>query len=388
MRFLASAYAFLVAAAIVVRVRFVFAAAVALGLVAIVLWAQVHSGERHVTVGRSGPVRAFLGDRPVVTLTVHNTGWWPQPIVEIRDTVPDALAPPEGARTRLVTALGRRSSESMTYDLECRRRGYHALGPGSAAVRDVFGLVPRWLPDIGTDHVIVYPEIVSMPALGLPARGPLPVLAHQRALTEDPARFSGVREYRLGEEARRIEWRASARSATLVSKVYEPAVARDTMVCLDLTRRRYQSGLGGVELAIVAAASILHHVVTVERLDAGLYTHGHDPLAQDGRPPLVGVGRGSGHLMAQLDVLARVAGVTDEGFIEGLDRTSLGLPFGATLVVVCGSVTTELAEVLARLQRRGLTLTVVQVDASTLWPGLAGIPVHTVGRTADLAGLS
>lgn len=387
MRFLAPAYALLVVAAVVVRVRFVFAAAVALAAVAAGLWAQVRSGERHVRVTRVAPTRAFVGDQPVVMLRAQNTGWWSQPIVEIRDTVPDALALQDGARTRLVTAVGRRSTETMTYHLHCRRRGYHAVGPGVAAVRDVFGLMQRWLPDMAVDHVIVYPEIVPMQALGLPARGPLPVVAHRSALVEDPARFAGVRDYLVGEEARRIEWLASARSTSLLAKLYEPAVTRDTMVCVDLTRRRYRSGPAGVELAIVAAASILHHVLTIERLEAGLYTHAHDPLAVDGRPPVVGVGAGTGHLMAQLEVLARVAGTTDEGFVDGLERTSLSLPFGATLVVVTGSVSPELERQLARLQRRGLVPTVIQADARTLWPGIAGVPVYVVGRNADLARL-
>jgi hypothetical protein len=70
-------------------------------------------------------------------------------------------------------------------------------------------------------------------------------------------------------------------------KRYQPAIARDTLICLDLFQGDYgrRQRHTATELAIVTAASLANHVIVREGLPVGLLTAARDPLAGvDTRP--------------------------------------------------------------------------------------------------------
>jgi uncharacterized protein (DUF58 family) len=77
---------------------------------------------------------------------------------------------------------------------------------------DLFGLVSRELDLDLTSVLVVYPRVVPVTALGLPARQPIGERRTRSWLFEDPSRLVGVREHRPGDSLRRIHWAASART--------------------------------------------------------------------------------------------------------------------------------------------------------------------------------
>ena len=254
----------------------------------------------------------------------------------------------------------------------------------------MFGLESRPIIGAGDDRVIVYPEIVPMARLGLPARGPLPELTYRHALIEDPYRFAGVRPYTPGDRPRTIAWTASARSGGLLTRRLEPVRSRDTVVCLDLSRRHHAMGrtVTAVELAVTAAASISHHILARERLRAGLYVFGEDPLAGSSRPSMVPVGGGHGHLMEHLEILARVSSTPDDEFVPGLEEMSGRLPFGATVVVITGDLRLDLQATLSRLRGAGHVPAIVVVAPETPPPArVDGIDVFSVADRTGLGAL-
>jgi uncharacterized protein (DUF58 family) len=78
-------------------------------------------------------------------------------------------------------------------------------------------------------------------------------------LIEDPLRFAGVREYQLGDDPRRIHWKATARAHSLQSKLYEPSSLRRLLVLLDAwnySEELKEADLELQELTISVAASL------------------------------------------------------------------------------------------------------------------------------------
>ena len=109
------------------------------------------------------------------------------------------------------------------------------------------------------ETVIVYPLIVPVESAGFPPVSPFGEHAAQRHLIEDPLRVAGVRDYQLGDDPRRIHWKATAHAGTLRSKIYEYSTMRRMLVLLDT--RNYSHSWMGVdlelqELTISATASI------------------------------------------------------------------------------------------------------------------------------------
>ena len=205
--------------------------------------------------------RAFYGDRVTVDLMVHNSGWLPIPWLELRESVPvDLLTPPLKSQ---VFSLGSRERWRLSYTLDCRRRGYYPIGPLTIRTGDLLGMVRSSTGQVAPDHLVVYPQIVPLHQLGLPTRSPLVALPARMPLFEDPARVTGVRDYQRGDSPRRIHWTATASAGRLLVKQYQPAIARETLICLDLEQGDYhwRQRYTATELAIVVAASMANHVI-------------------------------------------------------------------------------------------------------------------------------
>src|SRR5439155_19960951 len=81
--------------------------------------------------------------------------------------------------------------------------------------------------------IFAYPRRSTVLGLGLPAERPFGERRGFNRLFEDPARPSGLREYRPGDSLRRIDWKASARSQALQSRVYEPSSTQHLLVALN-----------------------------------------------------------------------------------------------------------------------------------------------------------
>src|SRR5579859_8189564 len=200
---------------------------------------------------------AFIGDPVTLELTIKNRSWLPIPWVELMVTLPAELTTPWQPE---LARLNPNDEQSLSHSFIPHKRGYYPVGQLSIASGDVFGIVPRFQFRMAPDYVTVYPRIVPLQALGLPTRSPLAVLPSPMPLFEDTSRMIGVRSYMPGDSPRHIHWTASASAGELLVKRYQPAIARDTLIFLDMSRSNYVQPIFGMELAIVATASIAHHI--------------------------------------------------------------------------------------------------------------------------------
>jgi uncharacterized protein (DUF58 family) len=324
------------------------------------------------------------------------------PWLEVTESVPLDLR--EGELTTEVISLAGHEERHLTYTLRCRRRGYYRLGPLRVEAGDVLGIEQVVMSADEPRPMIVYPRVVPLQRLGLPTRSALVTLPSRLPLFEDPTRIMGVRDYRGGDSPRRIHWTATARAGRLLVKQYQPAIARETLICLDVALRHYEpkGRHEAIELAVVAAASLASHMIEREHLPVGLAADALDPLDDMRRRITLPPGAERGHLMSLLEVLARVQTIPDGDFGDLLRRESLNLSWGSTLIAVTGSIEDELSETLLFLKRGGHAVAVILVEqeegallshggrASHLPSdeGIAGVPVHRVRTVRDLAVVS
>ncbi len=392
MRNLAPFILLLLVVAVLLRVDFFFT--VIYFLVAVVVLSRLWAGRAagRLRAERRFVPRAFTGDTLTVELAVRNEGWLPVPWLEINESVPVQLQTvPFG---RQVVSLGPRERHACPYTLACRRRGYYPLGPVHLRTGDLLGLARRDLTGAAPDHLIVYPRIVPIHRPDLPTRSPLVALSARSSLFEDPSRLMGVRDYQRGDSPRRVHWPATARAARLVVKQYQPAVARETLLCLDLDPEGYdpERRAEATELAIVAAASLAHHVSTREGLPVGLLTAARDPLADGRREFILPPRAGGAALIALLEILARVEVAPAEGggFVTLVRRARALLPWGATVIVVTGATDPALREALLGLRRHGCAVLLLVVgpgggsDGADTADAAVAAPVWRIRTEADL----
>ncbi len=380
--------------AAVLRIDFFFYLLyVSIGMVTLGRW-WAQRGARAIAYQRHYPPRVFWGERPLVRLDIRNKGYLPVLWLHVHDSLPIALRSPNFFQQAL--SLLPRETVSLSYQLDCHQRGYYSLGPLACEAGDLLGTTRVSLTYPSADTLVVYPKIIPLAELGLPSRTLYGSLPSKQRIFEDPTRVVGVRDYTPGDSLRHVAWKTSAVLGRLQVKRYQPAIALDTTIFVDLDKKDYsQMRLWvGTELAIVVAASVASWLVE-RRQAAGLGTNGHDPLAGQGEdapasPATLPPRKGRDALMRILDLLARVEMADGPDFPTHLQRETSHLAWGSTLVVITGRVRDELFAALARLRRSGFNVVLVSADPSGAFQAVRqrassiGVPSYEVWEEADL----
>lgn len=352
------------------------------------LWMQRSAAALRVERRFGG--RAFMGDRVEVELVIENRGTLPVPWLELNELLPVQLMTPPFFRQ--VLSLAGHEHCVLHYTLLCRWRGYYPIGPLKLRTGDLLGLHRNTVVEAPPTYLIVYPRVVPLQRLGLPTRSPLVALPARSPLFEDPSRLMGVRAYQRGDSPRRIHWRATASAGHLLVKQYQPAIARETLLCLDLNEESYERGerFTATELAVVVAASLANHILVREGLPVGLLCAASDPLLAPDSAATLPPRSERAHLMSLLERLARVQPTLDLSFADLVRRESVHLAWGASVVLITGSVSDALFDTVAFLRRGGVAAAVVLVGSAAPAAGseqrlrLLGVALHRVWNEKEI----
>jgi uncharacterized protein (DUF58 family) len=344
---------------------------------------------KSVTIQRIFSGRAFLEEWIPVRLEVRNRSWLPLVWLRVHDGLPVELAPPNTANH--ILSLGPLGQVELTYQLHATKRGYYCIGPLLASTGDLLGLTRPPRGEYPAEYLTVYPRIVPFTSLQLPSRSPLGSLRYHQPIYEDPTRVLSKRDYVAGDSLRRIDWKATAASGRLQVKQFEPSIALETAIFLNLNADEYDLHirLDASEFAIVLAASIASWVVG-KKQTAGLVTNGLDPLSPESGFTAVPPRRGRGHLMRILDILARIQLAQKVSTIDLLRQQTVHLPWGTTVIMITPHVTESLFDELFQVRRAGMSVVIVV-------PGRAahtqetraraehfGFPIYFFGSEIDL----
>ena len=379
---------FLIAA--VLRIDFFFTIGYLFFILYVLARLWTRNNLKQVQFHRRFTGRAFAGDDVTVKVEVHNRGRLPVPWVQVHESLPVELVSPPFHQE--VFSLGPREQRFFSYELHCRRRGVYRLGPLNVQTGDVLGIEPPKLGEAQSDHIVVYPEVVHLPRLGLPTRSPQVALAARSPLFEDPARVTGVRDYQRGDSPRRIHWTATASAGRLLVKQYQPAIARETLLVLDLNAAAYDSRarIDSTELAITVAASLAHHICVRQRLPVGLTTEALDGVEGERREFYLAPRAERAHLMNVLEALARVQIGPAVPLHKRLRRERTRLAWGTTVVAITGSESEDLFDGLALLRQAGFAVSLILCGGpgataqARRHAAVLGIPLRQLWRPKEL----
>lgn len=185
-------------------------------------------------------------------------------------------------------------------------------------------------------------------------------------LTEDPARFAGVRPYAPGDPLRRIHPRASARLGRPVTKRFEPSRDREVLIALDVQTVHGPSwDLAfideDVESLYVVAASIARSLAlerTAFGLAAAAYTGAETRFAH------VPISTAPGQAERVLDMLARLSSQPSAPFERLLVIVQKVARPGSTVLVLTARDPAPFMTRLRRIERAGCRVVVVACGAN------------------------
>jgi uncharacterized protein (DUF58 family) len=222
----------LVGVAFITKVDFFFYILYALAGIYVLGRLWTGTALKAVRLSRHHDQRVFWGERFDVRIEAHNRSVLPVLWMRLADTVPAELS--SGGLFLRVISLLPRERVHLSYALAGKRRGYYTLGPLVAQGGDLLGSASYEQRGLGDDHVIVYPKIIPLRSLDLPSQSPFGTLPSRERLFEDPTRIRGVRDYQPGDSLRRMDWKTSARVGSLQVRRFEPAIALETAIFVNL----------------------------------------------------------------------------------------------------------------------------------------------------------
>jgi uncharacterized protein (DUF58 family) len=366
-----------------------FYLAYVLGGIALVTFIWMRQALHGLRAERRFPTRAFYGEEIAAELVVSNRGRWPILWLRLHESLPLSLHVPSFVQRVVSLAPGEKAT--IRYDLHCQRRGYYRLGPLHLRTGDWVDLMRDQEAAWPDDTLIVYPRLVPLRRLGLPSRLPFGDLPSQQRIFKDPSRFFGVRDYSPGDSLRQIHWKSSARADHLLVKRFQPSIALNTLICLNLNVEEYalRSRPTAGETGIVVAASIAAHLIE-KRQSVGLAALGMDAVTGQAGLQVIPPARGRQHLMRLLETLARAEMVSTLPFVQVLGQASANLGWGSTVIVVTSGASPNLGEACLQMRKRGLHVALIATDPHTSFQRLqeqlkqVGVAAYWVTRDQDL----
>ena len=312
--------------------------------------------------------RPMVGRSSHVELMVSNASRTRSPNVEVVDHLP------ERHPFRGLPVLGF-ETRKIQQPVLFAKRGLYELGPAEIRTTDPFGLL-RFVRRFGTrTEVTVYPKVFEL--VGLPLRGKKGDAGIQGSFSQRGDEFSGLREYRRGDDRRHIHWKSVARTGELVVKEFAQESPQRHAVVLDLHRPGIGTTEAEVEEAISAAGSVLYHLVR-EGLPFRL-------LCADKERGATAFGTDEAAYWRAMDLLAvaQADGYVEPGelLIEKLREGSAGDELGEGIVLISRSLGDGFVESVEKLRAAGLSVIVVALAAHTYRTG--GV---TSGREGVFSG--
>lgn len=328
---------------------------------------------RGLQVRRSGPQRAEEGATIQFQVALEHQGWLPRFMVEVVDYLPfvgaaegrDTAGP---KRLGVVAYIGGNSRRDFVVSLLCEKRGFYRLGPVGLASSFPLGLIEvRQDRNGGVQTLTIYPDVFSIVSLRL-SGAPSEIHRGGFLLPEGAgaAEFSGLREYRRGDNPRHIHWPTTARLNELMVKEFEPLASASLFVVLD------QSDLSNVgrgkhlsfEYAVRIAASIARYAC-INGMPIRMHGEGESRLA-------IPVGTGDAHFSEILDQLAVVEANGTISYSRVLQDAALHCRQGQTVVVFLSGPDEQVADTLqsiALLRARGANVLAIAFDRASFLTG-------------------
>jgi uncharacterized protein (DUF58 family) len=306
---------------------------------------------------RLDPARVATGDRARVVLRIENISRLPTGLLLIEDTIPYLL----GGRPRVVLdRLAPRRPIDVGYHVSGELRGRYRVGPLTVRLMDPFGLCELPRAFTSTDTLVVTPTVVPLPPVHLTGEWAGAGHSTSRSVATHGDDDVATREYRDGDDLRRIHWRTTARRGELTVRREEQPWQSRGAVLVD-TRAIAHRGDGptsSLEWAISAAASISLHLAR-RGFELRMITDTGNEVSSAG---LAGASF-DGNVLDVLAVVGPSASRSLHAAISAVRRQGTeGL-----LVAVVGALTADDAEGLARMRRGGSSAGIAIVLDTATW---------------------
>jgi Uncharacterized conserved protein (some members contain a von Willebrand factor type A (vWA) domain) len=254
---------------------------------------------------------AIEGQEVSLIETVTNQKWLPLPIIQVKFMTSKDFAFADNNNSKISDQYYRNDILSLmmfqkitrTLTFKCTHRGYYEINNMDVVCSNMFvslEKMQRFNLDI---HLYVYPRPVEFTRIEVPFHKMLGTVLTKRFINEDPFEFRSIREYQSYDALKSINWKASAKTGSLMVNVNDYTSSQQIKIFLNLELKTMRIYEDIVEESIRIAAAFA--TVFIEKgIPVSISTNAKDIMTKE----LINVPAGSGrnHIRACMEALSRI----------------------------------------------------------------------------------
>ena len=300
------------------------------------------------TVSREARVVTTQGEKVFLTIRIKTSLGILPPGLIVQDNLPEWIE--IESNSGYETAWEQNVEIFVT--LKAEKRGRYQLGPSELIAMDPLGMlkIRRQVP--GVTELIVYPKSIPF-RIGRLAGGNREFdNPYNQGKLAPRGDFAGVREYRQGDELKRIHWKTTARTQQLAVMEFEDSTTGSIVVMLDLSKGNDYGAepMTALDVATSATAFVLRECLSVKRPVQLVLPSKDEMIKTDVHSP--------GSLATALTLLADARADSTATAVD-LVRTC---PPGAEAILITARAGMETVQAVKEAERRGIRLMVGLVD--------------------------
>ncbi len=235
----------------------------------------LYRNKEGIEAERSVPDRLSNGDDNKIGFTVHNRYLFTV-VTDVIDELPEQFQVRDFG---IELTLKSDEKQSQSYQLRPIERGEYRFGRLLVYVKSPLGLIKKRYAFGNEQMVPVYPSFVQMRKFELIAFSNRRAEAGIKRIRRlgHTMEFDRIKEYVRGDDVRAINWKASARTETLMVNTYEDERSQQVINIID-TGRVMKMPFNGMHLLDYAinTSLVISNIVLLKEDKAGLITFSND----------------------------------------------------------------------------------------------------------------
>lgn len=241
---------------------------------------------------------------------------------------------------------------TRTLTLKCHKRGFYTITQMDLVATDLLMTSHLLMHTQQYTQLYVYPKQIDDRRLEVPFRKIMGVIASRQFMYPDPFEFKGIRSYEPTDPLNAVNWKASARTGSLMVNTYDSTSSQEVVLLLDLADETIwrEDGLHeeSIRLASTLAARFLNAGIPVR-----MVCNGRDIVTKE--VVQIPAGTGNQQLAEMNQCLARIDLTLDiDGFTACLEQESGKHSISIPLYILISTCQNKLFDAARRLsQARG-----------------------------------
>jgi len=300
--------------------------------------------------------KAVEGDRLILYETIINKKLLPLPLIKIKFMTSRYLDFLDSNLNEVTDHYYRNDLlsvmmyQKLTREIPflCSHRGYYSIHMPYLVCCDIF-LSTEYIDSIDIDlYLYIYPKPVEDYRFQIPFQKMLGTVLSKRCINEDPFEFRSIREYQTHDTLKAINWKASAKTGSLMVNVFDYTASQQIKIFLNMESETIWIHDDLREESIRIAATFAVYFIE-QGIPTSIITNARDIITLENSN--VPAGSGINHIQTVNETLARIdTSLEVSPFVASYEQELLQTSQNDYIILISSYQKEDIQQILSTLQ--------------------------------------